>query len=89
MRHIFCMSILGFALSACTYDPVPPHIQKRVDAIPASELPTSFMAERDLCPPKRKKSHNECVERVRRESLARELTRKEANSEPQKIQKVK
>jgi len=72
--------IFGLALASCTAGPIPPHIQKKVDAIPASELPTHYMTERDLCYSGAGERHDRCVEKVRREFLARELTREEANS---------
>lgn len=77
MKKLMLIASVGL-LAACAYEPIPADIKAKVDKVPANELPTDFMAERDLCGGYREKKAV-CRERVRRESLAREMMREQDN----------
>lgn len=80
MKTIF-MLCLSVSLIACAPQPVPPHIQQKVDAVPADHLPRYFMVERHGCRAGTPEENEACLEKVRREYLANELARKERNAQ--------
>lgn len=77
IKKIICMSGLVLVLTACAADAVPSQVQKKVDAIPAGQLPRHFMAEREMCASKTGEEKETCRESVRRDYLAREIMREE------------
>jgi hypothetical protein len=81
MKKIVFMVGLMLTVTACTADPVPPHIQKKVDAIPTAQLEHHFIAERELCNSKRGEKKSACREKVRRDYTAREMMREEGNAQ--------
>lgn len=81
MKKIVFMFGLMLTMTACAADPVPAHIQQKVDAIPANQLERRFMAERGLCGSKRLEQKAECREKVRRDYTAREMMREEGSAQ--------
>ena len=79
MKRAIFMSLL--LLSACAPQTVPPHIQQKVDAIPAEQLPRYFMIERHKCRSGTKEENVVCKEKVRREYLANQMAREERSSQ--------
>ena len=78
-KTVFMLGLL-LTIAACASDPIPAHIQAKVDKIPAEELPHHFFVERDSCAGAQKEGKTACRERVRREYLAQEMAREERNT---------
>ena len=80
MKKIIFMFGLMMTVTACAADPIPAHIQQKVDAIPVEQLQQNSMAERDLCGGTRGEERTACRIKVRKDSLAREMMREEGNT---------
>lgn len=80
MKKIVFMFGLMLTVTACAADPIPPHIQQKVNAVPADQLQHHFMAERELCGSRRGEEKTACREKVRRDYMAREMMREEGNT---------
>lgn len=80
MKKTIFMFGLMLTVTACAADPVPLHIQQKIDAIPAEQLQHHFMVERELCGSKRGPEKDACREKVRRDYMAREMMREEGNT---------
>lgn len=79
-KTIFMFGLL-LTVSACASDPIPAHIQAKVDAMPAEQIPHNFFLERDACGSKRGEEKAVCREKVRREYYARQMAREERNGQ--------
>lgn len=79
-KTIFMFGLL-LTIAACAADPIPPHIQQKVDAMPADKIPHNFFLERDSCGSARGEEKTRCRETVRREYYARQLAREEGNAQ--------
>lgn len=79
-KTVFVFGLL-LTVAACASDPVPQHIQAKVDAMPIEQVPHNFFLERDTCGSKRNKEKIACREEVRREYYARQLAREERNTQ--------
>ncbi len=80
MKKIVFIFGLMLTVSACAADPIPKHIQQKVDAVPVEQLQRNSMVERDLCGGTRDEERTACRIKVRRDSLAREMIREEGNT---------
>ncbi len=78
-KTVFMLGLL-MTVAACASQPVPPHIQKKVDEMPVEQMPHNYFLERESCGSKRNKEKTECREQVRREYYARQLAREERNT---------
>lgn len=79
-KTIFMFGLL-LTVAACAADPTPTHIQKKVDAMPADQIPHNFFLERDSCGSLQSEGKTHCRENVRREYYARQLAREEGNAQ--------
>lgn len=79
-KTVFMFGLL-LTVAACAADPVPPHIQQRVDATPIEQVPHNFFLERDACGGERGEVKVACREKVRREYYARQIAREERNTQ--------
>ena len=78
MNRIIFMFGLALTLAACAADPIPSHIQSKVNAIPAEQLPPRFFVERESCGGSHGDEKEACREQVRRDYLARTMMLEEA-----------
>lgn len=79
MRKILFVIAMAISVAGCAAQPIPPHIQSKVDQIPADQLPKHFFVERELCQSKRDEKRVQCIEKTRRDYLARQMAREERN----------
>jgi hypothetical protein len=89
MKKMLFVVAVVISVAGCAAQPIPPHIQSKVDQIPADQLPTHFFAERDLCNSKRDEKRVQCIEKTRREYLAQQMAREERNLETPQTETVK
>ena len=73
-KTVFMFGLL-LTIAACAADPIPPHIQQKVDAMPAEQIPHNFFLERDACGSEHGEEKIVCREKARREYYARQLAR--------------
>lgn len=79
MRNLLLLGVT-ILVAACAAQSVPPHIQQKVDAIPADQLPKYPMVTRHGCRTGTHEENEACKEKARREYLANELARDERNA---------
>lgn len=81
MKKAVLMFGLLVTVAACNADPVPQHIQAKVDAMPIEQVPPKFFSERDVCRGDRGEEKQRCREKFRRDYYARQLAREEKNAQ--------
>lgn len=89
MRNILFVIAVAISVAGCAAQPVPAHIQSKVDQIPADQLPHYFYEERELCNSKRDAERMKCIEKTRRSHLAQEMAREERNVKTSQTKTVK
>lgn len=89
MRNILFVIAIAISVAGCAVQPIPPHIQSKVDQIPADQLPHHFFEERELCNSKRDVQRTKCIEKTRRDHLAQEMARDERNLGTSRTETVK
>lgn len=79
MRNIMFVIAVAISIAGCAAQPIPAHIQSKVDQMPADQLPHYFFEERELCNSKRGELRMKCIQKTRRNHLAQEMAREERN----------
>jgi len=79
-KTIFMLGLL-LTVAACAAEPVPPHIQEKVDAMPMEKVPHNYFLEHDSCGGESHEGNAACREKARREYLARQLSREERSAQ--------